>query len=292
MLTPPSTGRVLCTGLWLKLCARFSVIALCCLFVSLAPIGSASAQESPDELELESELEPPPTPSDAIKTPTADAQGSPERKQDGATPDGASSASKGQVKVEKLPAKLQAQPSRGEELYKQQIAQIEAQVNELKEEVFRSRTRLDILKETVLAIGLSGSEVTIIHRNEMGANFKLESVYYMIDDTDYSISKKTHPDFDTREEIVIYDGPLSSENHTIQVELVYRGNGFGVFSYLQSYLFTLNNVHTFKAEEGKRTIIKGIGYEKGGTLEFTERPALRFDQSEVDLEQKKRPNGE
>jgi hypothetical protein len=68
----------------------------------------------------------------------------------------------------------------GGDLYMQQIQRIETQVNELKEEIFRSRTRLAILKESVLASGLSGTELRIVHRNEMGANFKLERALYRV----------------------------------------------------------------------------------------------------------------
>lgn len=196
-----------------------------------------------------------------------------------------------QVKVEKVPSQVKNQPKRGEDIYKDQIAQIEEQVNELKEEVFRSRTRIDILKETVLAIGISDAQVEIIHRNEMGANFKLERVLYSIDGSTHSYDLKTTPDLDAREELTIFKGQITPENHTILVELIYRGNGFGIFSYLQAYRFTLNNTYSFRPENGKRHVIKGVAYEKEGLgLDLTERPAIRFDVSEIDIEQK-RPDG-
>jgi hypothetical protein len=193
------------------------------------------------------------------------------------------------VKVDKLAPELKEQPQRGDELYQRQIAQIEAQVNELKEEIFRSRTRLSILKETVLAIGLSGAEAQIIHRNEMGANFKLERILYVVDGDPIRQITDKDGSLDSQKEIEIFNGPITPENHTLQVELIYRGNGFGVFSYLQSYRFTLNDVYTFRPEEGKRLVIKTIGYERGGVMvDLMERPAIRFDKSEVDIEKEER----
>ena len=67
---------------------------------------------------------------------------------------------------------------------------------------------------------------------------------------------------------------------------MYRGNGFGVFSYLQSYRFTLNDDTTFRAEEGKRVTISVTGYERSGvTLELKDRPDIRFERDIVDLDE-------
>lgn len=172
------------------------------------------------------------------------------------------------------------------EVYLRQIHRIESQVNELKEEIFRSRTRLAILKESVLASGLSGTELRIVHRNQMGANFKLERALYMLDgDPLYRVTDQDG-ELDQQEEIEIFNGPIQSGNHSLQVELVYRGNGFGVFSYLQSYRFTLNDDTTFRAEEGKRVTINVTGYERSGvTLELKDRPDIRFERDIIDLDE-------
>lgn len=172
------------------------------------------------------------------------------------------------------------------EVYLKQIQRIESQVNELKEEIFRSRTRLAILKESVLASGLSGTELRIVHRNLMGANFKLERILYILDGSPIRQAVDREGDLDQQEEIEILNGPIAPGNHTLQVELVYRGNGFGVFSYLQSYRFTLNDVSTFRAEEGKRVTMSAIGYERSGvTLELKDRPDIRFERSVIDLDE-------
>lgn len=172
------------------------------------------------------------------------------------------------------------------DLYMQQIQRIETQVNELKEEIFRSRTRLAILKESVLASGLSGTELRIVHRNEMGANFKLERALYILDGDQLRQLVDRDGNLDQQEEIEILSGPIQPGPHNLQVELIYRGNGFGVFSYLQSYRFTLNDSDQFRADEGKRITITAVGYERSGiTLELKDRPDIRFERSVVDLEE-------
>lgn len=172
------------------------------------------------------------------------------------------------------------------DVYLKQIQRIESQVNELKEEIFRSRTRLAILKESVLASGLSGTELRILHRNDMGANFKLERILYVLDGSPIKQAKDIDGELDRQEEIEILNGTISPGNHQLEVELVYRGNGFGVFSYLQSYRFTLNDVTTFRVKQGNRTTIAAVGYEREGlTLELKDRPDIRFDRSDQKLDQ-------
>jgi hypothetical protein len=197
-----------------------------------------------------------------------------------------SSQASSTLKVTKVEEADKASETEASDVYLKQIQRIESQVNELKEEIFRSRTRLAILKESVLASGLSGTELRIIHRNDMGANFKLERILYVLDGSPIKQAKDIDGELDRQEEIEILNGTISPGNHQLEVELVYRGNGFGVFSYLQSYRFTLNDVTTFRVKEGNRTTISAVGYEREGlTLELKDRPDIRFDRNDQKLDQ-------
>lgn len=195
------------------------------------------------------------------------------------------------VKVEKADTPKEESVETGEDVHQIQIKRIEEQVNELKEEVFRTRSRLSILKETVLASGLSGAEIQIIHRNEMGANFKLERILYILDGTPIRRMVDENGKLDQQEEIEILDGPITPGNHSLQVELIYCGHGYGVFSYLQAYRFTLNDIHTFRTEENKKVMIKVVGYEKGGvTVDLKDRPDLRFEKTVLNLDEEASAN--
>ena len=110
----------------------------------------------------------------------------------------------------------------GDEVYQRQLLRIKSQVDELKEEIFRSRTRLTLLKETVLASGLAGSEVHIIHRNEMSSNFRLERMIYILDGTILTKQIDQDGSLDRQEQLDILDGTILPGNHTLQVEMIYR----------------------------------------------------------------------
>lgn len=200
--------------------------------------------------------------------------------------DKADSKASSTLKVTRVEEASNTGEPEGSDVYLKQIQRIESQVNELKEEIFRSRTRLAILKESVLASGLSGTELRIVHRNDMGANFKLERMLYVLDGSPIKQARDIDGELDRQEEIEILNGTISPGNHQLEVELVYRGNGFGVFSYLQSYRFTLNDVTTFRVKQGNRTTISAVGYEREGlTLELKDRPDIRFDRSDQKLDQ-------
>ena len=81
-----------------------------------------------------------------------------------------------------------------------------------------------------------------------------------------------------QDEIELFNGPIVPGTHTLSVMMVYRGRGFGVFSYLKGYVYTLRSSHTFHAEEGKRLTLKTIAFEKGAiTTDHRDRPAIRFE---------------
>lgn len=193
-----------------------------------------------------------------------------------ATP-GQSTPAQTQVKVDKKAQKPAASANSGDDAYRIKITDLQGRVNELKEKIFRTKTRLAILKESILSTTIAGSEARVVHKNEMGASFNLEKIIYSMDGSPV-YSKADAEYLSEQKELKIFDGPIVPGNHTVSVVMVYRGNGFGIFSYLRGYVFTLRSSHTFHAEEGKRIQVKVVGYEKGGiSTDLKDRPDIRFE---------------
>jgi len=155
---------------------------------------------------------------------------------------------------------------------------LEERVNDLKERIFRSKARLILLRETVLNGVISGAKAVIVHRNEMGSSFALESVSYALDGAPIYNKTDANGDLDEKEEIEMFNGSIVPGNHNLSVFMLYRGNGYGVFSYLKGYTFKIKSSYAFTAEEGKITTVKVVGYEQGGfTTDLKDRPAVRYD---------------
>lgn len=166
-----------------------------------------------------------------------------------------------------------------DEAFSTRVKTLEEQVTDLKEKIFRTKARLLLLQETVLGGDLSqGARAVLVHKNEMGSSFVLESVAYALDGAPVLTKVDNNGDLDKNTEFEIFNGRIVPGQHQIAVRLQYRGHGYGLFSYLEGYKFKVQSSYTFNAEASKVTTVKVVGFEKGGlTADLKDRPAVRYD---------------
>jgi hypothetical protein len=181
--------------------------------------------------------------------------------------------------VKASPPESSLPPVTSDEAFQTRVKTLEEQVVDLKEKIYRTKARLLLLQETVLGGDLSsGARAVLVHKNDMGGSFALESVAYALDGAPILTRTDKDGDLSKRPEFEIFNGRIVPGQHQIAVRLIYRGRGFGVFSYLEGYKFTVSSSYTFTSEPGKVTTVKVVGYEKGGiTTELKDRPAVRYD---------------
>lgn len=161
--------------------------------------------------------------------------------------------------------------------YGVRLRDLEQRINELKEQIFRSKARLSLLAETVLQGVVAGSQARIVHENKMGNSYRLVKVVYALDGAPIFNKADEEGALGDQDEFDIYNGSIVPGEHTLTVKLEYRGHGYGIFSYLKGYRFKVSSSHTFTAPEGKALTLSVVGYEKGGpTAPLEERPAVRF----------------
>lgn len=230
------------------------------------------------------------TPAEASAAPPAPAAAAPPAKKP--------SGKIGDAKVEAEPAPAKAEPPKPppsgmDEAFEVKVKSLEETVSELKEKIFRTKARLLLLQETVLGGDITaGAKAVLVHKNDMGASFVLESVSYALDGAPIFTRADDTGELDKKKEIEIFNGRIVPGNHQVSVKLQYRGSGFGVFSYLEAYKFKVQSSHTFNAEGGKVTTIKIVGFEKGNiTTDLKDRPAVKYD-VEVARDQVKRAAAE
>jgi hypothetical protein len=165
--------------------------------------------------------------------------------------------------------------------YTVRLHDLERRVNELKEQIFRSKARLNLLKETVLHGVIAGARAVITHRNEMGSMYTPIRYVYALDGQEIYAKSDESGKLSDQKEIEVFNGSITPGNHTLSVQMVYQGNGYGVFSYLKGYKFTARSSRTFTAPEGKQLTMKVVGFEKGNpvTTDPKDRPAVDFRES-------------
>jgi hypothetical protein len=164
--------------------------------------------------------------------------------------------------------------------YRVRLRDLEQRVDELKEQIRRSHTRLSLLSDTILSGASGGARAEIEFVNDLsGAWHLVEAVFVLdgavqykkTDDTGVLAAQKTIP---------IFSGSVPTGDHTLQVMLKLRGHGFGVFSYLRGIEASVTTDHSFTLTGGKVLQLKATAWEKGGpTTPVEEQPDIRFDQT-------------
>jgi len=161
--------------------------------------------------------------------------------------------------------------------YAVRLRDLEARVEELKEQIRRSHTRLSLLSDTILSGGVGGSRASIIFQNDMSGAFRLTRALFVLDGAVQYNKQDDTGALAGQKQIPIFKGSIAPGDHTLQVLLRLRGHGYGVFSYLRGYQFEVKQSHSFSVSEGKEVDLDVIAWEKGGvTTPLEQRPAVRY----------------
>ncbi len=173
-----------------------------------------------------------------------------------------------------------ATPTMDGSTYAVRLRDLEARVDELKDQIRRSHTRLALLSDTIMSGGVAGSRSEIIFKNEMSGAYRLVAATFLLDGAvQYNRNDDTGA-LAEQKEIPIFSGSVPAGDHTIATKLTFQGNGYGVFTYLKSYKWEVPGNHTFTSVEGKTMQITVTALEKGGvTTPLSERPTLQWQEN-------------
>jgi hypothetical protein len=175
------------------------------------------------------------------------------------------------------------------EQYVVRLRDLEQRINELKEEIFRSKARLSLLAESVLGNVVGGSRAQIVHQNEMSGTFRLVHVVYSLDGAPI-LTRDDEATLSDQREFRVYSGQVGAGDHSLGVNLEYLGAGL---PYMKGYRFRVRSTQSFSVPEGKAIQIRVVGYERGGPLEPPEnRPAIRYVQRVVSIRDLEDAEGE
>jgi hypothetical protein len=169
-------------------------------------------------------------------------------------------------------------PGPAPEALARELSSVEEEVTSLKERVFRSKATLELLKELVVDPAVSGSRLVLWHENDLGGAYQLVSAQYFIDGR--SVYNRVDPTggLDASRELLVAEQRLPPGSHTLQVNLVLRGEGYKLFSYLRDYQFTVSSSYAFDIEEGRASVLRVSAESRGGLRSFEERPTVRYDE--------------
>jgi hypothetical protein len=168
--------------------------------------------------------------------------------------------------------------------YAVRLRDLEQRVDELKDQIRRSHTRLALLSDTIIGGGAAGSRAEVEFKNEMSSAFLLTRALFVVDGQIQYNRQDDSGSLADQKDIPIYSGSVPPGDHTIQVALTFQGNGYGVFSYLRGYKFEVKSSHSFTALEGKSLTVTATAFEKGGvTTPLEQRPTIEWHEKILPL---------
>ncbi len=242
--------------------SRLRATTLAFALVSILP-GLAFAQDAPEQ----------PAPPTTDTPPATSEEAKPETPAEAPTPAGPN--------AEEATAKTEG------DSYNLRVRELEEKVEDLKEKIFTSKSRLNQLKAAVLSGSLDSATAKLVHVNELSNVFNVVHIVYSLDGTQIENRKDDDGSVSDLEELVFFDGTLVPGAHNLSVYADIRGNGFGIFSYLNGYQFDLKSSTPFTAEEGKLTEVRVVLGEAGDvTTKFEERLNVQFKVNVTDMKKR------
>lgn len=165
------------------------------------------------------------------------------------------------------------------------LRDLEQRINELKEQVFRSKGRLALLAETVLEGTVGGAQLLIRHENRMSGTFRTVRVVYLLDGAQIfpTAQSPTGDALAESEGFDVYRGSIVPGEHTLSIAVEYQGNGRAVFGYMNGFQFTTHSAQSFTAPEGRALTLRVVALENGNSATpIEQRPGFRYVETVTD----------
>lgn len=138
--------------------------------------------------------------------------------------------------------------------------------------------QVDLLRETALGGDIAETRATITHQNMLGGSFDLEQARYLFDGGVLLQKVDSNGSLAGIKSLVLFDGGITPGEHVIEVEMICRGGGFGLFSYVESYRFRVSSRYVFKVREGRHNSLDIVLFQKPDiTLEAAKRLSVRYE---------------
>ncbi len=151
----------------------------------------------------------------------------------------------------------------------------QARVEEIADKIRRLRIQLALLSG-VSSIPPAAARLEIEIDNEMTRAFRLVHARVVVDDVVQLDKPDSGGDLARQNKLPIAAAAVPG-NHTVRAVMTYRGEGFGIFTYLRGYTFELTSSYTFAVGEGKTARVVGTAYEGGDeTTPLQQRPRLTW----------------
>lgn len=122
----------------------------------------------------------------------------------------------------------------------------------------------------------SDARLRVEFRDEIPPAFVLIAAAFAMDGA--LMFESNDPALLEKKSFAVTTSGLAAGKHELAVRLIFRGNGYGVFSYLRGYRFQVQSVHSLDAKRGSALRVSVVAYERGTlATPIEQRPSVRFE---------------
>lgn len=160
-----------------------------------------------------------------------------------------------------------------------ELQQLQARIDALEARIVDTSGQVDLLKETAMTGEIGRTYGDIVHRDELGSGYRLESIRYVMDGQ-VLLERSAEKGRRLREPEVmpLYRGAIAPGDHVIEVEAVVRSGTFGIFTYAEGYKFKVQSRYLLQVREGRLNRLSIVFFQKPDvTLAAEERLGVRYD---------------
>jgi hypothetical protein len=161
----------------------------------------------------------------------------------------------------------------------------EEQVHALKEQVFRSKATLQLLRELAVQGASAGGQLRVRHLTELPRTYRVASVDYYLDGKSVFSWSDAAGGAPLPRTFVVRDSQAAPGQHNVQVAVQLVGDGGGVFGYVEAYTSKVESSSSFDVAGGEVTEISvrlttktAKGAERKRGRGFGERPGIVYEE--------------
>ena len=162
------------------------------------------------------------------------------------------------------------------------LSAITSQVDAMKTEVMSEKMQVLVLKDLLKKEGLDGSRkaLVIAFKNELGKRYLVDSVTYKLNGEiiyQYVAESRATANVEKNNPQKQFETKVVPGPYNFEVQVIYRGNDSGVFSFVKDYRITREEKMAIDVKKSNQITVSA--FESGGVFaDFKDRPQLTVSQ--------------
>jgi hypothetical protein len=163
------------------------------------------------------------------------------------------------------------------------ISALSTQVNAMKTEVLSEKMQVVVLKDLLKKEGLDGSRKSLIiaFKNDLGKRYLVDSLTYKLNEEiiyQYVAEDRVVANSEKNTPVKEFEAKIVPGPYNLEVQVIYRGNDSGVFSYVKDYRITREEKMSIDVKKASQITVNA--FESGGVFaDFKDRPQLTISQN-------------